>query len=285
MRTDLYRDPKVCIIADQLLDEKGELARYTNQMSQRNMNVTRNVMRNAVIGGLLSVWGVMRHRGKRKNNDLVCEQVSTGVIDDIADLLGLGDALVMVGWVTETDSGVVFERFFEDYNCEPAQASASSGADRQRKYREKMRQKSDVTRDVTRDVTVTTEKRREEKRGEEVNTVRGASSDAPATGGSLGDVPEKPKRGTRLPADWSLPDDWREWSASNTQLTGQQIAIEAEKFRDYWTAQPGAKATKTDWQATWRNWCRSARPLNGTAKPSRHDISQIDYGPGGVYDL
>lgn len=164
MRTDLYRDPKVCIIADQLLDEKGELARYTNQMSQRNMNVTRNVMRNAVIGGLLSVWGVMRHRGKRKNNDLVCEQVSTGVIDDIADLLGLGDALVMVGWVTETDSGVVFERFFEDYNCEPAQASASSGADRQRKYREKMRQKSDVTRDVTRDVTVTTEKRREDKR-------------------------------------------------------------------------------------------------------------------------
>ena len=116
-------------------------------------------------------------------------------------------------------------------------------------------------------------------------SVRGASSDAPTTGDLLGDTSEKPKRATRLPADWQLPDDWREWSASNTQLTGQQIAIEADKFRDYWTAQPGAKATKTDWQATWRNWCRSARPMNGTAKPSRHDISQIDYGPGGVYDL
>ena len=128
-------------------------------------------------------------------------------------------------------------------------------------------------------------KGREGKGKERKGRSIGASSDAPTTGELLGDTPEKPKRATRLPADWSLPDDWREWAASNTQLTRPQIAIEAEKFSDYWTAQPGAKATKTDWQATWRNWCRRARPLNGSAKPSRHDISQIDYGPGGVYDL
>ena len=29
-----------------------------------------------------------------------------------------------------------------------------------------------------------------------------------------------------------------------------------EKFRDYWIAQPGVKGRKSDWLATWRNWCR-----------------------------
>ena len=33
---------------------------------------------------------------------------------------------------------------------------------------------------------------------------------------------------------------------------------ENAKFRDYWSAQPGAKGRKTDWDATWRNWIRRA---------------------------
>ncbi len=35
-------------------------------------------------------------------------------------------------------------------------------------------------------------------------------------------------------------------------------ALEVAKFRDYWNAQPGQKGVKTDWPATWRNWCRNA---------------------------
>ena len=31
------------------------------------------------------------------------------------------------------------------------------------------------------------------------------------------------------------------------------------QFRDYWVAQPGAKGSKTDWLATWRNWVRTHR--------------------------
>jgi len=30
------------------------------------------------------------------------------------------------------------------------------------------------------------------------------------------------------------------------------------EFKDYWTAKSGANATKRDWPATWRNWCRKA---------------------------
>lgn len=35
------------------------------------------------------------------------------------------------------------------------------------------------------------------------------------------------------------------------------VRVEAEKFADHWRSKPGRGATKTDWLATWRNWCRS----------------------------
>jgi len=64
------------------------------------------------------------------------------------------------------------------------------------------------------------------------------------------------KRGTRLPADWQPSPALREWTRQKTpHIDGP---LEVEKFRDYWTAQPGARGVKTDWDATWRNWARNA---------------------------
>ncbi len=65
-------------------------------------------------------------------------------------------------------------------------------------------------------------------------------------------------RGARLPDDWTLPDDWLAW-ATGEGLPKPWAKAEADKFRDYWRAQPGVKGRKVDWQATWRNWCRNAR--------------------------
>lgn len=65
------------------------------------------------------------------------------------------------------------------------------------------------------------------------------------------------KRGTRLPADWTLPYDW----SAEAQVIGipnGAVPVEAAKFRDYWCAKSGKDATKVDWLATWRNWCRNA---------------------------
>jgi hypothetical protein len=62
----------------------------------------------------------------------------------------------------------------------------------------------------------------------------------------------------RLPLDWVLPAPWGEWAVAE----GWQAAAvrrEAEVFRDYWHAR-GAGAAKVDWQATWRNWIRKAKP-------------------------
>ena len=41
----------------------------------------------------------------------------------------------------------------------------------------------------------------------------------------------------------------------------------ASTFRDYWAAIPGAKGRKTDWPATWRNWCR--RDADNRRTPAR----------------
>jgi hypothetical protein len=171
MRTDLYRDPKVSVIADHLLDKTGSLAEFVDQNMQREMSVTRNVMRNAAVGALVSVWGVMRQRGKRHEVDLVCDGVTLSVLDDIADLPGFGEAMAHARWVVATDTGIEFPRFFEDYNVDPDEKGKSKGAERQRRYRERHKDESDaeVTRNdnVTHNVTVT---HREEKRREEKTT-------------------------------------------------------------------------------------------------------------------
>lgn len=167
MRTDLYRDPKVCLIADALLDPSGDLAQFVNQHLQCDMAVTRNVMRNVTVGALVTVWGVMRLRGKRIGVDLVCSKATVSVLDDMAELPGFGQAMSSVGWVEETEEGVVFPRFFDDYNVDPTDKKASSAAERQRRYRERSKAKSDANCDVTRDATVT---HREEKSREETTT-------------------------------------------------------------------------------------------------------------------
>jgi hypothetical protein len=168
MRTDLYRDPKVSVMADVLMDDEGDLAAYVDQHCQRNMTVTRNVTRNACVGALLSVWGVMRHRGVRIGDDLVCMGVGLWVLDDIADMPGFGNAMESTGWVQENDQGLIFPRFFDEYNVEPDGKNKSKNAERQARYRERKRTpttaESNVTSNVTRNVTVTP--REEESRVE-----------------------------------------------------------------------------------------------------------------------
>jgi hypothetical protein len=76
--------------------------------------------------------------------------------------------------------------------------------------------------------------------------------------------------GSRLPADWQLPDDWRDWAKA--ERPDIDAKTEAASFADYWHAKPGKDGRKTDWQATWRNWIRRARgsPPNGRAVTAAH---------------
>jgi uncharacterized protein YdaU (DUF1376 family) len=90
----------------------------------------------------------------------------------------------------------------------------------------------------------------------------------PSDDGSMGARKRaKPKReslDTRLPKDWVLPIEWLAWAEINYAPDRAAIQAEAERFRDYWHAAPGAKGRKRDWFATWRNWCRNAKGAPAT---------------------
>ena len=92
------------------------------------------------------------------------------------------------------------------------------------------------------------------------------------------------KRASRLPDDFQVPNDWIEWS---TALGGGSAfwSNEADKFKDYWTAKSGKDATKANWQATWRNWCRNVMerspPVSRPRLSPRIDTSKLN--PDGSY--
>jgi len=65
----------------------------------------------------------------------------------------------------------------------------------------------------------------------------------------------KTQRGSRLPADWTLPEDWKQWAEQDRP--DLNVISVADSFKDFWIAKPGTGGVKLDWQATWRNWIRS----------------------------
>ena len=65
----------------------------------------------------------------------------------------------------------------------------------------------------------------------------------------------KTQRGSRLPTDWTLPEDWKAWAEA--ERSDLNIKSVADSFRDFWIAKAGTGGVKLDWQATWRNWIRS----------------------------
>ncbi len=85
----------------------------------------------------------------------------------------------------------------------------------------------------------------------------------------------KKARASRLGDDWFLPQQWGEWAITEGCTVGQTRS-ESEKFKDYWHSKAGPTAAKLDWQATWRNWVRTA--IERTHKPKAfnggpHDAS------------
>ena len=165
MRVDLYRNPKVIAMADLLTNPGGDLVRSVEHMMQCDMCVTRNVMRNAVVGALVTVWGVVRRHGHRDGDDARLESSALGVIDDVADMPGFGAAMAQVGWVVDSAQGLVFAGFYAQHNVDPKEKSDQKNRERQRRYRERH---SNAKSNVTGNVTVTHrgegdgEKRREE---------------------------------------------------------------------------------------------------------------------------
>lgn len=65
-------------------------------------------------------------------------------------------------------------------------------------------------------------------------------------------------RGSRLPPDWVPSEILKAWASKERSDLDLQAVI--PKFRDYWSAVPGTRGVKLDWEATFRNFVRSEKP-------------------------
>lgn len=213
------------------------------------------------------------------------------------------------GLVTKSHADVSVTNWLKwnaPYRDTQAKNDAKRAAARARKARERARKseqptQGNVTRDMGRDmgrdkVRDTRDKEKREKRKETITTPllvspssesltpavaetqTVAADAAPATANtSKPSKASKPSKRTRASRGTRLPDGWQpdqaivDWTRANAPAAAN--ALEVERFRDYWTAQPGAKGRKADWAATWRNWARRCQeqhtqPARGPAPRS-----------------
>jgi hypothetical protein len=74
--------------------------------------------------------------------------------------------------------------------------------------------------------------------------------------------PARPKaaRATRLPDDFAVTADMREWAEREVPglIAAGRGKYETDRFADYYRSASGANARKIDWPAAWRNWMRKA---------------------------
>lgn len=77
------------------------------------------------------------------------------------------------------------------------------------------------------------------------------------------------KRATRIPAGWKPSVELIDWAA--LELPHLDVLAETPNFIDYWTAAPGARGLKENWDATWRTWMRRQTPRPGAParRPTR----------------
>jgi hypothetical protein len=71
-------------------------------------------------------------------------------------------------------------------------------------------------------------------------------------------------RATRIPKDFTVTQEMSLWAEAGFPNIDWKTQTEA--FIDYWMAQAGQRATKRDWEATWRNWIRNSKPASGSGR-------------------
>ena len=73
------------------------------------------------------------------------------------------------------------------------------------------------------------------------------------------------KRGSRIPDPFVLTAEMKAWAVA--EVPGLDVVAHTREFVDHWRAETGAKATKRDWVAAWRNWMRKAHRWNRPRGP------------------
>jgi len=202
-----------------------------------------------VIGGLHAVWAVF----DAHSEDGVLHGYTPQFMDTIIGWEGFSEAMIAVGWLEYDGNQVIVMPSFSEHNGKSGKRRAEDA----KRKREARKASAKCPQNVRSECGL--EKRREEK-----------SNNPPVVPPGDNSPTKKRRSGSRLPDDWTLPPEWRQWAIEETPQVDP--VMEAEKFRDFWHSAAGAKGRKADWFATWRNWCRRAvEQLPTSAKAATPD--------------
>jgi hypothetical protein len=125
--------------------------------------------------------------------------------------------------------------------AEAAETGRSSGAERQARYRARKRA-GDVTSDVTSDCHPAPNER------DNLTPTHDEKTEAKAS----------PKNGTRLPELWEPKPLIGKTAEMVAAWPAGMIERELAKFKDHWLKTPGVRGRSLDWDASYRNWLRTA---------------------------
>lgn len=88
------------------------------------------------------------------------------------------------------------------------------------------------------------------------------------------------KRGSRIPADFSITPEMQKWADENVPLVDLEKRL--EEFKDYWRGVPGQKGVKIDWVGTWRNDMRRKQEFAERDKPKADPDAWMNRSRGEV---
>lgn len=214
-----------------------------------------------VVGALHAVWSIFDEHSP----DGLLEFYTLRAMDEKIGWRGFSQAMQAIGWLIESESGLQAPDY-EEHNGPSAKRRATETKRKAESRQEQgdTRTKSDRMADRSRlgsgqmsaSDADTLRARIDKRRREE-------EKDPPASRVPPVAVAPATNRGSRLPLDWALPEQWENFPIQDLGWHRERVEAEACKFADYWHAKTGKDATKADWFATWRNWCRNARPEVG----------------------
>lgn len=214
-----------------------------------------------VIGGLHAVWCVFDEHSP----DGLLEGYTLAAMDEEIGWKGFSRAMQDIGWLVESESGLEAPEYDEH-----------NGASAKRRALDAKRKSSERESDKGYGGSWTQSGQMSASDADKDRTETGKDEDETQTRVRVDK--KKPTvsvaRGSRLPADWSPGPEGEAYAESRGLINGR-MAEEAEKFRDWFIAQPGQRGMKTDWPATWRTWVRKAAEQSSSQRPAANDLDAI----------
>lgn len=215
MRSDIARDPKICRMVEYLTgsvdgDALRDALRDAPPSVTEALRVTPcHILRHAIIGSLVTIWGTLRHRGDRRGDDLVVNEAGCRTVDAVGEFDGIGYAMSRVGWLIVEGTSVVLPRFFVHFNDDPSQHKRKLANDRQRRYRESKKGGACVTSPLRNGLRNEVTENRNENENENINPSVSPQGESASQSDAKQKTPRK--RNPRQPLPATLAEPFNVW--------------------------------------------------------------------------